>query len=321
MPIHGEVSEVASVQMAVGEKWTVRRCRYSAGGENGRRVCLVTGVHGDEMMGQLALYDIAKRIKAAPQCLCGTVDLYPMVNPLGLDTGTRMVPSATYLDMNRAFPGAEDGTAMEHICHRLFKDMKGADLVLDIHASSQITSGLFSVRLHECGKNTDALISEAKALCPQVIWVLPGKARYNAMLTGALTEAGTTALLLEIDERRLRTQMMVDMMVDGIFCKLREMGVWTGEAREISTEKIPSMRIEKDACRVTCTKPGMFIPQEKIGQVVKEGDVLGVIFDALLGEELETVLAPQSGLIFSQRRYSAVYPGTLIARICREERA
>jgi len=26
-------------------------------------------------------------------------------------------------------------------------------------------------------------------------------------------------------------------------------------------------------------------------------------------------------LIFTQRRYSAVYPGTLIARLCRKERA
>ena len=54
--------------------------------------------------------------------------------------------------------------------------------------------------------------------------------------------------------------------------------------------------------------------------MVQEGDVLGTIFDALHGEPVETVVAPASGLVFVQRRYSAVYPGTLIARICRKER-
>ena len=54
---------------------------------------------------------------------------------------------------------------------------------------------------------------------------------------------------------------------------------------------------------------------------VKAGDVLGTIFNALEGEPVETVVAPEGGLVFTQRRYSAVYPGTLIARLCRKERA
>jgi hypothetical protein len=36
---------------------------------------------------------------------------------------------------------------------------------------------------------------------------------------------------------------------------------------------------------------------------------------------VETVVATEAGLVFTQRRYSAVYPGTLIARLCRKERA
>ena len=72
---------------------------------------------------------------------------------------------------------------------------------------------------------------------------------------------------------------------------------------------------------MTCTHPGMFVPNEVMGEQVKAGDVLGTIFDALEGEAVETVLAPENGLIFTQRRYSAVYPGTLIARLCRKERA
>ena len=319
MAIRKEISTVASIKMPIGENWTVSRCRYACEDGAGKRVCMATGVHGDEMMGQLVVYDVAQRIAKQPEHLHGVVDIYPMINSLGLDIGERMVPSGTHLDMNRAFPGSEDGTAMESICYHVVEDMKGADLVLDIHTSSQITSSLYCVRLHE--SSAQAMVPEAAALCPEVIWELPDRPAYNAALTGALTLAGTKALAIEMDERRLRTQMIVDVVVEGIFCKLSEMGVWSGEVRPApALESIPCMRADEDMCRVTCKNPGMFVPRESMGEEVHAGDVLGTIFDALRGEPVETVVAPAGGLVFVQRRYSVVYPGTLIARICRKER-
>ena len=49
-------------------------------------------------------------------------------------------------------------------------------------------------------------------------------------------------------------------------------------------------------------------------------DVAILMIDAIEGVARETVKAPCAGLVFSQRSYSSVYPGTLIARI-RKERA
>ena len=319
MAILKELTNVASVKMPIGETWTVSRCRYRSEDGATARVCLATGIHGDERMGQLIVYDVARRIKAQPEHLHGVIDIYPMLNAIGLDIGERTVPGSMKLDMNRAFPGMPDGTALENICYAIVQDMKGADLVMDIHTSSQITSEIYGVRVHE--KHGEKMIPGAVALCPEVIWVLPDKPVHNASLSGALTQEDTNAVVLMVDERRLRSQMVVDQVVDGIFCKLREMGVWTGEAKAAPLPgSIPCMWEDRDICRVTCTHPGMFVPNEVMGEQVKAGDVLGTIFDALEGEAVETVLAPESGLIFTQRRYSAVYPGTLIARICRKER-
>ena len=167
---------MASIKMPIGENWTVSRCRYASEDGKGKRVCLATGIHGDERMGQLVVYDVAKRIQHAPEHLHGIVDIYPMLNAIGLDIGERMVPSATKLDMNRAFPGSPDGTAMESICYAIIEEMKGADLVMDIHTSSQITSEIYGVRVHE--KHADVLLSGAAALCPEVIWVLPHRVRH-----------------------------------------------------------------------------------------------------------------------------------------------
>lgn len=320
MAVLKEVTPVASILMPIGENWTVSRCRYSAGDGTNGRLCIATGIHGDERMGQLIVYDVAQRIMREPHHLHGTVDIYPMLNPLGLDLGERTVPSGNRLDMNRAFPGSVSGTALESICYHLIEDMKGADLVLDIHSSSQVTSELYTVRLQE--QNAEEMISFAAALCPELMWVVPDRAAYNATLTGALTQEGVRAAVLMVDERRLNTQCVADPAVEGIFCKMREMGLWTGETRPApAAGDIPCMREETDARRITCTRPGMYVPVERIGTHVGEGDVLGTIIDALNGEPVEIITAAESGLIFSQRRYSAVYPGTLIARLCRKERA
>ena len=75
---------MASIKMPIGENWTVSRCRYASEDGKGKRVCLATGIHGDERMGQLVAYDVAQRIKAQPEHLHGTIDIYPMLNAIGL---------------------------------------------------------------------------------------------------------------------------------------------------------------------------------------------------------------------------------------------
>ena len=48
---------------------------------------------------------------------------------------------------------------------------------------------------------------------------------------------------------------------------------------------------------------------------VAKGQLLGRIIDAVEGAVSEEIVSPCAGLVFSQRSYSPVYPGTLIARI------
>ncbi len=317
MAVIRQITTVASVAMPIEEKWTVRRCRYMPGEGAAGRVCIATGIHGDEMMGQLIAFGVVSRIMEQQEHLHGIVDVYPMLNPLGLDIGERLVPASTRLDMNRAFPGTPDGTPLESVCYQLVQDMRGADLVLDIHASTQNKSELYEVRLNAA--SAAQLAEQARALCPELIWIYPEKTAYEASLTGALCGLGTPAMILEADERRRKPQEIAGRVVEGIFCKLREMGLWTGSAVEPprAQEEIPTIRTQEDVLRVTCEHPGVYVPEDCIGEWVQEGRILGRIIDALEGVVREEIKAPCAGLVFSQRSYSAVYPGTLIARLLR----
>ena len=131
-----------------------------------------------------------------------------------------------------------------------------------------------------------------------------------------------SAVILEADERRRLPQEIAISVVDGIFCKLKEMGIWAGDAIAApdSSADIPTVHTSEDVCRVACEFPGVFVPEDCLGIHAEAGQVLGTVIDALDGVARETVKAPCAGLVFSQRSYSSVYPGTLIARI-RKERA
>ena len=315
MAIVKEVSSIASIAMPVLERWHVRRCRYAPEGATGGRICLATGIHGDEMLGQLIVFGVAQRITDQPECLHGTVDIYPMLNPMGLDIGERMTPMMNHLDMNRAFPGTPDGTALEAMCHAIYTDMLGADLVLDIHASTKGKSELYEARLDS--RSAARMIPHCRALNPDVIWVYADKSAYSATLSASLCAAGTPALVLEVDERRRHPQSVADRVVGSIFCKMTEMGLWTGSCAPMPAADavIPCIRSGENIARIACETPGVYVPEDCMGKWLKAGDPLGTVIDALEGVVRETITAPAGGLVFSQRSYSAVYPGTLIARL------
>ena len=70
--------------------WRYRKSRFSSeNGGNGKRISIVTGIHGDELEGQYVCYEVARRIQENPEYLHGTVDIYPAMNPLGIDSITR----------------------------------------------------------------------------------------------------------------------------------------------------------------------------------------------------------------------------------------
>ena len=118
------IEEVVSVDLAVHERLTVRKNRLAPKQLTGneKRISIVTGTHGDELDGQYVCYEIVKQLNAHPEKLKGIVDIYPDVNPLGLDTGSRGIPMFD-LDMNRVFPGDNNGAITEYLAAGIIGDI------------------------------------------------------------------------------------------------------------------------------------------------------------------------------------------------------
>ena len=76
--IKDNVVKVAEAEMPIDEQLIIRKHRIepAASGGDLSRICVVTGIHGDELEGQFVCYEIARRILREPELLCGIVDIY-----------------------------------------------------------------------------------------------------------------------------------------------------------------------------------------------------------------------------------------------------
>lgn len=301
---------VASLALAVHEKLELKKNRLTPlpGNDSGKRICVVTGVHGDELEGQYVVYLLNRRIQEHPEFLTGTVDLYPAVNPLGINTIQRGIPLFD-LDMNRIFPGDTDGLMAEYYAHAVVEDLRGADIAIDIHASNIYLRELPQVRISE--ETAPALVPLAEQLNVDFVWIHAAATVLESTLAHSLNVIGTRCLVVEMGVGMRLTKSYGEQLVDGILNLMHTQGMWAGE-----TKPPRKPIVSKDEVAfINADKAGIFIPSVEHNGIVKKGQELAVIADPLTGEIRQTLMAPADGLLFTLREYPVVYPGSLLARI------
>lgn len=278
--------------------------------DNLKRISVVTGTHGDELEGQYVCYLIQKRIKEHPECLHGIVDIYPAINPIGIDSITRGIP-AFDLDMNRMFPGDSEGSMLEHIANGIVTDLEGSDVCIDIHASNIFLTEIPQVRINTIfGKE---LVPIAEKINIDLIWVHPSATVLESTLAHSMNAVGVPTLVVEMGVGMRITKSYCEQLTDGIFNLMASLGMWSGEVPDV---RRPLVVYDEDPISfLNAEKSGLFVAHTKHWTNVTKGQHIGDIIDPLSGEILTTVAADCDGILFTIREYPIVDEGSLIGRI------
>lgn len=305
------VKRVVSIGLPVDEKMeiiknTIEPEKISG---NEKRICIVTGTHGDELEGQYVCYEINRIINENKQYLKGIVDIYPALNPLGIDSISRGIPMFD-LDMNRIFPGDKEGAMPEYVASKIIDDILGADMCVDIHSSNIFLMEIPQVRISE--QTADRLVPYAKMLNIDFIWVHAAATVLESTLAHSLNSIGVPTLVVEMGVGMRITQSYGNQLVKGLLNLMKSMGIWTGPVEEV---KEPIISRNDEVGFVNAEASGVFVPKIKHGDNVKKGEHIGDILKAVTGEVLHKVEAPCDGMVFTLREYPIVYEGSLIARI------
>lgn len=308
------LEKIFSLELPVGESIKLLRNRLVPDNaeniEELKRISIVTGVHGDEMEGQYICYELTRRIESEKEFLNGVVDIFPAVNPIGLDNAIHTIPKER-IDMNRIFPGNENGTMMEHMAKALTDSICGSEVCIDVHGSDIFSRESLQVRIYEDFK--DIVLPYAKMMDSNLIWVNPNPTVADSTLTYSMNCLGVPSLTIECGIGNSINREEGDRVVNGIINVMRKIGIWEGPGFPINDAKVCS---DEEIDFIRAEHAGLFIYEmyDKFAKV-RQGQTIGKIIDVNTNKVVQKFIAPHTGILFTIREFPMVYEGALIARI------
>jgi len=303
-----------TIEMPYRERMEIRRTVF--GGGDGPRVAIVAGLHGDELEGLYVCHRLAAWLEELQRCnpgaLLGTVELYPAVNTLGLDTLTRGLPVFD-TDLNRAFPGSPSGPLPSRLAAALMSALSGAALVVDIHASNIYLREIPQVRINQ---DFEALLVPiANRMNMDLIWLHGAATVLETTVAHSLNSSGTPCLVVEMGVGMRISPDYCDQLVAGILSVWKGLGVLSADVDVPETLHTALIADDSNVHFLNAQTSGMFLPTTSHWTDVRRGELLGTVVSPFRGDILSDVRSPVDGVLFTLREYPLVYEGSLMARV------
>jgi hypothetical protein len=270
----------------------------------GPTLCVVAGIHGDELNGVA----IAQRLadESDPTQLLGSLVVAPIVNAHGFLNGTRYLPDRR--DLNRHFPGRARGSAASRIAHELFERViRRCDGVVDLHTGSFNRANLPQIR---------ADLGHVQNL--RLAWGFGTEHVVHSIgeegtLRRAAGEAGLAAVVYEAGEPLRFQPEKIDLGVRGIRTLLESLGMLPGSA----TARRPQRHYHRTQW-VRADASGIYIPTVKLGAQVQRGQPLAHVTDPFSSRRTE-IHAPRDGRVLGMAIGQVVMPGFALFHIGEEQ--
>ena len=307
--------DVLSLELPYRDHLRIRRTVFDGHG-GGPTVAVVAGIHGDELEGLYTCHRLAAWIEALitdhPEALLGRIELYPALNPLGLDTLERVIPMYE-VDLNRSFPGHPEGMLPHRVAAAVMKNLAHAALVIDLHASNIFLREIPQVRINQ--QFADRLLPLAAEMNVDVIWVHGALTVLEATIAHSLNSHDVPCLVVEMGVGMRVTPALSEQVIAGILQSWRNLGVLAPDAPVPPRTHQPLHADDRNVHYLNAATSGLFVPEVQHWTAVAQGDRLGQIVSPFEGAVLAEVRSPVDAMLFTLREYPLVYEGSLMARL------
>jgi hypothetical protein len=304
------IEDIFTVNLPVNERLILKRNRFD-GKKNSKRVSIITGIHGDELEGQYVAFLLANWLLSNQDKIDGIIDIYPSMNPMGIDSITRGFPFYD-VDINRVFPGNKSDFLPSQLADAIVESVKGSDIAIDIHASNIFLREIPQVRISKEFENI--LVPLANQINIDFIWIHDAVTVLQSTFSHTLNRLGTKTLVVEMGVGMRITKDYCQNLFNGILNLLNENGIIRHNVTLQKREVISNGEV----FYINAKSAGIFVPELNHCANVTKNQLIGNIINPLEGIVIEEILSPVDGLLFTIREYPVVYEGSLIARIFQE---
>ncbi len=281
------------------------------GTKPGPVLALTAGIHGDELNGVSVVHHLihgddhiagTEDDRIARDELAGTIICVPVVNIEGMLLEQRGAPDNR--DINRLFPGKEQGNQSQRIAHALFQSVvKRADFLIDLHSAPHSRTNLPHIRANFDRKECMEL---ARAFGTHIILHSSGP---KGSLRRTATNDGTPTILLEAGTAHRFEMDAVHTGIEGVLNVMGHLGMIE------RVNQLPAVRLLVRRSKwARAESGGLLYSLFNVGDHVKKGQEIALVTDPL-GEQTHSIESPRTGVIVGLALNPLVRAGDPIANI------
>ncbi|KAI8997349.1 hypothetical protein BDB01DRAFT_846011 [Pilobolus umbonatus] len=263
------------------------------GTEEGPCVGITAAVHGNELNGVPSIHRVVSQIDVNK--LKGTIIAVPCVNVWGFLRFQREFADGR--DLNRQFPGKEDGYASQVYCHHLMnKIISQFNYMIDLHTASFGRINSYYVRVD---MNDPTAARMARLQQPQILLHNSGQ---DGTLRSAAAARGIKAITVEIGNPQMFQDRYVQWASMGIMRILDYLKVFSIEATVAihTADSGPPHTVLCSKGFWLYTKTGGLLEvYPGINHLVKKGEVIACIKN-MFGNVIEEYFAPCTGMVIGR---------------------
>ncbi len=257
------------------------------GARPGKTLAVTAGVHGCEYNGILALQSLAESLNCEE--LCGQLILLPLVNANGFFAGVKQLNPADGKNLNREFPGSENGTETQQIAWTIERMIyPEADFLLDIHGgdwNEELTPLVFfpcgaGERIQEKTKRAAKALSVSMRIC----------STSDNGLYSLAAQRGIPALLLERGGNGRWTESEVAEDCEDVLRLMSHLGIIKHQFDYIEQTEITKAVYEE------AKEKGCWFPKVQAAQEIDEGKLLGS-WESIDGAQRCDIYAKHTGRV------------------------
>lgn len=284
------------VQMPTGQHWYVS-VMVAKGAAPGKRVGLISGIHGDEMSPIHTIQSVMRQLDTTK--MSGTVLAVFDVSRPALEGMARRWPNSgrgvDLIDINRLFPGNEDAPdAPKRHAGLVFNRLLRANLDygIDFHTAA---TGMDMTAFHLARMDQPEVKAMAELYPIEQIFDNPA---YPGLLANALIAAGIPAFTPEIGRPRVLDHDMIALFVEGTMNVLKHHGIIAGAPGR--TGKDSNVFVGDGMFAVVTTHGGFVELLVKLNEPVEAGQKVAIQRNTF-GEVVAEYAAPRSGRVGARR--------------------
>jgi uncharacterized protein len=298
------------VQMVAGQHWYVSTM-VAKGTRPGKRIALVSGVHGDEISPVRTVQTIMERLN--PTEMSGTVLAAFDVSRPAIEGMARRWPNSgrgiDLIDLNREWPGNENGLSAPSrhaglLFNRLLKP--NADYAMDFHTSP---TGFDMTAMHIVRMDLPEVRAMAELFPIDQIFDTPA---YPGVLANAFIDAGIPAFTPEIGAPRILDNDMIELFVEGTMNVFKHHKIIAGSMGR--TGKDTKIFVGNSAHPVIATRGGFVELLVRLNDKVEAGQKVAIQRNAF-GEVVAEYNSGVSGEIAAYRSDATSEPGNMLVTV------